>query len=65
MSMMMIASIVLLIIILAVSGYYIYKYVKTTKKIGEKTKQFIPYIHDASVDKRFNYGIIARIISWK
>jgi hypothetical protein len=53
---MFIIAIVLLIIILAVSGYYIYKYVKTTKLIGEKTKQFIPYIHDASIDKRFNYG---------
>ena len=49
---------ILLIIILVVAGYFLYKFVKGKKRSVETTKQFIPYIHDATVDKTLNYGSI-------
>jgi len=54
----MIIGIVVLVIVLAVAGYFIYKHYKQTRTSNVVTKQFIPSIHDASIDKRINYGSI-------
>jgi hypothetical protein len=48
----------ILIIILAVAGYFIYRHYNTTRKSAIVTKNFIPLIHDSSIDKRINYGSI-------
>lgn len=48
----MIVAIVLLVVILAVAGYMVYRYMNNNTKAKETTKQLIPYIHDASIDKR-------------
>ena len=48
----------ILIIVLIVAGYFIYRHYKTTRKSQVITKNFIPSIHDASIDKRINYGSI-------
>ena len=48
-----IIGIVLLVIIMCVSGYFLYKYF-TNKKIFVKSKTLIPYIHNASIKKDFN-----------
>ena len=57
-SIFMIIAVILLLVVLAVSGYFLYKYMKKEKRGKEKTKQFIPYIHDATIDKRISYGSI-------
>tara|TARA_B100001027_G_scaffold202537_1_gene163350 strand:+ start:131 stop:904 length:774 start_codon:yes stop_codon:yes gene_type:complete len=48
----------ILIIVLIVAGYFIYRYYKTNRITQVVTKNFIPLIHDASIDKRINYGSI-------
>ena len=54
----MIVAVVVLVIILVVAGYFFYKYYKGNPRSFVVTKQFIPSIHDASIDKRINYGSI-------
>lgn len=56
--MFIIIAVVLLIIILVVAGYFIHRYMKQRNPSELKTKQFIPYIHDASIDKRISNGSI-------
>lgn len=51
-------GVVLLLIILAVAGYFVYKYMKAKTPGAADTKQFIPYIHDASIEKRISHGSI-------
>lgn len=46
------------IIILAVAGYFLYRYMQGGESSELVTKQFIPYIHDASIDKQINSGSI-------
>ena len=48
----------ILIIVLIIAGYFIYRYYKTNRTSQVVTKNFIPLIHDASIDKRINYGSI-------
>ena len=55
---LMIVAGVVLVIILAVAGYFFYRYYKGNPRSFVVTKQFIPAIHDASIDKRINYGSI-------
>lgn len=55
-----IVAVVLLVIILAVAGYFVYRYMKQKNPSELVTKQFIPYIHDASIDKRISNGSIPR-----
>ena len=55
-----IVAVVLLIIILLVAGYFVHRYMKQKNPSELKTKQFIPYIHDASIDKRISNGSIPR-----
>ena len=55
-----IVAVVLLVIILAVAGYFVYRYMKQNNPSELVTKQFIPYIHDASIDKRISNGSIPR-----
>ena len=57
-SIFVIVGVVLLLIILAVAGYFIYKYMKAKTPGAADTKQFIPYIHDASIEKRISHGSI-------
>lgn len=59
-TIIMVVVIILLIIILAVAGYFLYKYLNKGNLSKATTKQFIPYIHDASVDKRIASGSIPR-----
>ena len=47
---------ILAAVLLIVLIYFLYKYYKDKKQSYEITKQMIPYIHDASIDKRFNYS---------
>lgn len=54
----MVLAIVLLLVVLGVAGYFIYKHMKGKTPGEAETKQFIPYIHDASIDKRISYGSI-------
>ena len=54
----MIVAVVLLIVVLVVAGYFIYRYMKKKQPGAAETKQFIPYIHDASIDKIISYGSI-------
>ena len=54
----MIVGVVILVIVLAVAGYFIYKYYTKTNRSYIVTKQFIPSIHDASIDKRINYSSV-------
>ena len=56
--MFIIIAVVLLIIVLAVAGYFVHRYMKQKNPSELKTKQFIPYIHDASIDKRISNGSI-------
>ena len=51
-------GIVILIIVLIVAGYFIYRHYKTNRTSMVVTKKFIPLIHNASIDKRINYGSI-------
>ena len=54
----MVLAILLLLVVLGVAGYFIYKHMKGKTPGAAETKQFIPYIHDASIDKRISYGSI-------
>ncbi len=49
-----IVGVVILLVIIAVAGYFLYRYYKKQRVSTVVTKQLIPYIHDATVDKRFN-----------
>ena len=53
-----IVAVVLLIIVLGVAGYFVHRYMKQKNPSELSTKQFIPYIHDASIDKRISNGSI-------
>lgn len=55
-----IIALILLVIILAVAGYFIYRHMKSSAASELVTKQFIPYIHDASIDKRISKGTIPK-----
>ena len=57
-----IIGIILLVIILGVAGYFLYKYF-TNKKVFSKSKLLIPYIHDASIDKLFTNSSIPSSVS--
>ena len=57
-STIIIVGVIILAIVLAVAGYFIYKHYKTNRKSQIVNKNFIPLIHDASIDKRINYGSI-------
>ena len=57
-SIFIIIIVVLLIVILCVAGYFIYRYMNSKKASELVTKQFIPYIHDASIQKRISNGSI-------
>lgn len=52
---MMIIGVVLLVIVLCVAGYFLYSFLKQSKNKKSKsvTKELIPYIHDASIDKDY------------
>jgi hypothetical protein len=54
--LIIIISVILAIIVLIIIGYSLYNYYTSVRQTYEITKQMIPYIHDASIDKRFNYG---------
>lgn len=51
-----IVAVILLLIIVGVCVFLVYKYLSQKKKLGVKDKQLISYIHDASMEKRFNFG---------
>jgi hypothetical protein len=51
-------AVVLLLVVLGIAGYFIYRHMNQTKKSDTVTKQFIPYIHDASILKRISNGSI-------
>ena len=53
-----IVAVILLVIILAVGGYFLYKHMNDKKIGAPATKQFIPYIHDASIEKKISNGSI-------
>ena len=53
-------GIVILIIVLSVGGYYLYKHLTYYKASEEKTKVFIPYIHDAKVGKTIQSSSIPK-----
>ena len=55
-------AVILLIIILGVGGYFLYKYFKN-KKVFSKSKLLIPYIHDAQIDKSFPNSSIPKSAS--
>ena len=55
-----IVAVVLLVIILGVGGYFVYRYMKQKNPSELNTKQFVPYIHDASIDKRISNGSIPK-----
>ena len=55
-------GVILLLIILGVGGYFLYKYFKN-KKVFSKSKLLIPYIHDAQIDKLFSNSSIPRSAS--
>ena len=55
-------GVILLVIILGVGGYFLYKYFKN-KKVFSKSKLLIPYIHDAQIDKLFSNSSIPRSAS--
>ena len=57
-NMIVYIGIAILIIVLIVAGYFIYKHFKKTRVSQVVSKTFIPIIHDASIDKRINYGSI-------
>lgn len=57
-NMIIFIGIGILIIVLIVAGYFIYKHFKKTRVSQVVSKTFIPIIHDASIDKRINYGSI-------
>ena len=53
-----IIAVILLVIILAVGGYFLYKHLNEKKIGAPTTKQFISYIHDASIEKTISNGSI-------
>ena len=55
-NIVLIIAVILLLIILCVCVYLLYNYFSKNKKLGIKEKRLISYIHDASMEKRFNYG---------
>ena len=55
-SVFSIIAILLLIIIIAVGAYFVYRYTRQKKNSELVTKQFLPYIHDASINKRVSGG---------
>jgi hypothetical protein len=57
-----IIGVILLLIILGVGGYFLYRYF-TNKKVFSKSKLLIPYIHDAQIDKLFSNSSIPRSAS--
>jgi Tfp pilus assembly protein PilV len=57
-TMFIIIAVVLLVIVLGVAGYFVHRYMKQKNPSELSTKQFIPYIHDASIDKRISNGSI-------
>ena len=59
-TIILVVVVILLVIILAVGGYFAYKYLNKNSLAKETTKQYIPYIHDASIDKRIAGGSIPR-----
>ena len=57
-----IIGVILLLIVLGVGGYFLYRYF-TNKKVFSKSKLLIPYIHDAQIDKLFSNSSIPRSVS--
>jgi hypothetical protein len=55
-------GIILLVIVLGVSGYFLYNYF-TNSKVFSTSKLLIPYIHDASIDKLFSNSSIPSSVS--
>ena len=55
-NVIVIISVILAVIVLIIIAYSLYNYYTSVRQTYEITKQMIPYIHDASIDKRFNYG---------
>ena len=53
-----VVAVILLLIILGIAGYFIYRHMNQKKNGELVTKQFIPYIHDASILKRISNGSI-------
>lgn len=49
-------GIVMLLVLLGVGGYYLYKRMTYYKSSRETTKTFIPYIHDAKIGKTIQAG---------
>ena len=52
----LIIAAILLLIILIVAGIFIYRYMKSKRKVYVVTKNYIPYIHDAFIEKVIPYG---------
>ena len=50
--------IVISIVVVAILGFVAYKYITNKKKVGIKTNELIPYIHDAKTMTRFSHGSI-------
>ena len=55
-------GVILLLIVLGVAGYFLYKYF-TNKKVFSKSKLLIPYIHDAQINKDFPNSSIPKSAS--
>ena len=55
-------GVVLLVIVLAVGGYFLYRYL-TSKKALFTSKMLIPYIYDAQLDKMFTNSSIPSNVS--
>ena len=55
-------GVILILIILGVGGYFLYRYFKN-RKVFSKSKLLIPYIHDAQIDKLFSNSSIPRSAS--
>jgi len=55
-SIFIVIAVILLVVILCIAGYFIYRYMNEKKASELVTKQFIPYIHDASIQKRMGNG---------
>ena len=55
-------GVILLVIVLAVGGYFLYRYL-TNKKALYTSKMLIPYIYDAQLDKMFTNSSIPSNVS--
>jgi hypothetical protein len=53
-----VVAVILLVVVLGIAGYFVHRYMKQKNPSELETKQFIPYIHDASIDKRISSGSI-------